>query len=134
MTSTMATTNKIAIYGDFSNFLIADRIGGTIELIPHLFGATSRFPMGQRGLYYYWRVGSDVLVQNAFRYLEVLKMAPKMVRANRSFAAVAGEVEHFVREGELLPTTHRLVKAHPELFGTPKPVVEQTTAQGKRTR
>jgi HK97 family phage major capsid protein len=72
MTSTMATTNKIAIYGDFSNFLIADRIGGTIELIPHLFGATNRYPMGQRGLYYYWRVGSDVLVQNAFRYLEVL--------------------------------------------------------------
>jgi HK97 family phage major capsid protein len=72
MTSTMATTNKIAIYGDFSNFLIADRIGGTIELIPHLFGTTNRYPMGQRGLYYYWRVGSDVLVQNAFRYLEVL--------------------------------------------------------------
>jgi HK97 family phage major capsid protein len=71
MTSTMATTNKIAIYGDFSNFLIADRIGGTIELIPHLFGTTNRYPMGQRGLYYYWRVGSDVLVQNAFRYLEV---------------------------------------------------------------
>jgi HK97 family phage major capsid protein len=72
MTSTMATTNKVAIYGDFSNFLIADRLGGTIELIPHLFGVTNRFPMGQRGLYYYWRVGSDVLVQNAFRYLEVL--------------------------------------------------------------
>jgi len=52
--------------------LIADRIGGTIELIPHLFGATNRFPTGQRGLYYYWRTGSDVLVQNAFRYLEVL--------------------------------------------------------------
>jgi HK97 family phage major capsid protein len=72
MTSTQATTNKIAIYGDFSQFLIADRIGGTIELIPHLFGATNRFPTGQRGLYYYWRTGSDVLVQNAFRYLEVL--------------------------------------------------------------
>jgi predicted phage gp36 major capsid-like protein len=27
---------------------------------------------GQRGLYYYWRTGSEVLVQNAFRYLEVL--------------------------------------------------------------
>ena len=72
MTSAMATTNKIAIYGDFSQFLIADRIGGTIGLIPRLFGATNRFPTGQRGLYYYWRTGSDVLVQNAFRYLEVL--------------------------------------------------------------
>jgi HK97 family phage major capsid protein len=72
MISTMATTQKIALYGDFSQFLIADRLGGTIELIPHLFGATNRFPTGQRGLYYYWRTGSDVLVQNAFRYLEVL--------------------------------------------------------------
>lgn len=72
MTATIATTNKIAIYGDFSKFLIADRLGGTVELIPHLFGATNRFPTGQRGAYYYWRTGSDVLVQNAFRYLEVL--------------------------------------------------------------
>jgi hypothetical protein len=51
--------NKIAIYRDFSDFLIADRIGGTIELIPHLFGATNRYPVGQRGLYYHWRVGAD---------------------------------------------------------------------------
>lgn len=72
MTSTMATTNRIGLYGDFKQYLIADRIGGTIELIPHLFGATNRFPTGQRGLYYYWRVGGGTLVQNAFRYLEVL--------------------------------------------------------------
>jgi hypothetical protein len=51
MTATIATTNKIAIYGDFSTFLIADRLGGTVELIPHLFGATNRFPTGQRGAY-----------------------------------------------------------------------------------
>jgi predicted phage gp36 major capsid-like protein len=41
------------------------------QSVPAL-GATSRFPTGQRGLYYYFRTGSDVLVQNAFRYLEVL--------------------------------------------------------------
>jgi HK97 family phage major capsid protein len=72
MTSTMATTNKIAIYGDFSQFLIVDRIGMTVELVPHLFGAANRYPIGQRALYCYWRTSSDVVVQNAFRYLEVL--------------------------------------------------------------
>jgi HK97 family phage major capsid protein len=72
MTATMATTNRIAIYGDFSKYLIADRIGGTVEIIPHLFGSGNRFPTGQRGAYYYWRVGGGTLVQNAFRYLEVL--------------------------------------------------------------
>jgi predicted phage gp36 major capsid-like protein len=41
------------------------------ELIPHLFGATSRFPMGQRAIYCYWRTGANVVVPNAFRYLEV---------------------------------------------------------------
>ena len=72
MATAVTTGSKWAIYGDFRNFLVADRLGFQVELIPHLFGATNRFPTGQRGAYYYWRVGSDVLVQNAFRYLEVL--------------------------------------------------------------
>jgi HK97 family phage major capsid protein len=72
MTSTMATTNKIAIYGDMSAFLVVDRIGMQVELVPHVFGASNRYPVGSRGLYAYWRVGSDVTVQNAIRYLEVL--------------------------------------------------------------
>jgi len=73
--STMATGSttgtKLMVVGDFSKFLIADRIGGTVEIAPLLFGATNRFPTGQRGAYYYWRVGSGVLAPNAFRYLEV---------------------------------------------------------------
>jgi HK97 family phage major capsid protein len=65
------TATKLIIGGDFSNYKIVDRIGMQVELIPHLFGATSRFPMGQRGLYAYWRTGAGVTVPNAFRYLEV---------------------------------------------------------------
>jgi HK97 family phage major capsid protein len=61
---------KTAVYGDMKQFLICDRIGGSVELIPHLFEATNRFPTGQCGLYYWWRTGSNVLVPNAFRYLE----------------------------------------------------------------
>jgi HK97 family phage major capsid protein len=71
-TATTTTAAKIALYGDFNTgYKIVDRLGGTVELIPHLFGATNRFPTGQRGLYYYWRVGGGVQGANALRYLEV---------------------------------------------------------------
>ncbi len=56
------------IVGDFSNFLIAQRAGMVVEPVPHLFGANGR-PIGQRGLYAWARIGSDILVQNAFRLL-----------------------------------------------------------------
>lgn len=56
------------IYGDFSRFLIVDRIGLTVELIDHLVGTNHR-PTGQRGLYAYFRNGSKVLDANAFRVL-----------------------------------------------------------------
>lgn len=63
-----AGNDKVAIYGDWSNYLIAERVGATIELVPHLFGA-NQMPTGQRGLYLFRRVGADVLVPNAFRML-----------------------------------------------------------------
>lgn len=62
---------KLAIFGDFSKFVILDRIGMSIELIPHLFdtsGAGS-LPTGQRGLYAHWRNNSIVTDPNAFRVL-----------------------------------------------------------------
>ena len=43
-----------------------------VELVPHIMGASQRYPVGQRGLYCYWRVGTDVTIQNAIRFLEVL--------------------------------------------------------------
>ena len=70
-TGTTSTGQQIAFAGDFSNYVIGDRIGSQIELIPHLFGAANRYPTGQRGLYYYWRTGASVAVPNGFRYLEV---------------------------------------------------------------
>jgi predicted phage gp36 major capsid-like protein len=38
--------NAIAVYGDFSNYVITQRVGSSVELIPHLFGANRRFPQG----------------------------------------------------------------------------------------
>lgn len=72
MVSTTTTGSKIMVGGDFAaGYTIVDRLGMTAELVPHLFGSTSNFPTGQRGLYAYWRTGAKVVVPNAFRYLEV---------------------------------------------------------------
>jgi len=71
MASAVAANNKILLLGDFSQFAIVDRVGMTVELIPHLFGSSNRYPTGQRGLYCVWRNSSGPLTENAFRLLEV---------------------------------------------------------------
>jgi HK97 family phage major capsid protein len=68
MADTPATGNKFLLFGDFSRYLIVDRVGLSVEVIPHLFGANQR-PTGQRGLYAYWRNGAKVIDANAFRVL-----------------------------------------------------------------
>lgn len=69
-TITALAANPVAVYGDFSNYVIADRVGTTIEYIPHLFGANRR-PTGQRGWYAHFRVGADSVNDSAFRMLDV---------------------------------------------------------------
>jgi HK97 family phage major capsid protein len=64
-----AQNNYIAIIGDFGQgYVIADRVGTTVELIPHLFG-TNRRPTGQRGWYAHVRHGAAVVDAGAFRML-----------------------------------------------------------------
>lgn len=69
--STMGTTvtagHTVAIFGDFSRYVIVDRVGMNLELIPHLFGTASNFPTGQRGIYAWWRNSAEVVDANAFR-------------------------------------------------------------------
>ena len=76
MDGTTANEDEILVFGDFDNYVIADRIGFTVEFIPHLFrqataGAGFGLPTGQRGWYAYYRVGADVVNQGAFRLLTV---------------------------------------------------------------
>ncbi len=69
--STSATAdNFIAIFGNFQNYVIADRVGMTVEFIPHLFGSSQR-PTGQRGWYAYTRMGADSVNDGAFRVLNL---------------------------------------------------------------
>jgi len=63
--------NFILLVGNFSRYIIVDRVGMTVELIPHLFGGTANYPTGQRGLYAYLRSGADSVDDNAFRLLNV---------------------------------------------------------------
>lgn len=64
------TGTKLMMFGDFSQFLIVDRIGMTVELIPNLLGANGR-PTGQRGVYAVWMNNSKILVPSAFKVLTV---------------------------------------------------------------
>ncbi len=70
MDSTVTTNAEILLFGDFNKYLIVDRVGLTVEFIPHLFATGSNRPSGQRGWYAYWRVGADALDTNAFRVLQ----------------------------------------------------------------
>lgn len=67
---TATEDNYLAVFGDFSNYVIADRIGMTVEFIPHLFGAAGR-PKGQRGWFAYYRVGADVVNAAGLRLYNV---------------------------------------------------------------
>lgn len=69
--------STIMTFGDFSKFLIIDKVGMNIEVIPHLFATANNRPSGQRGLYAYWRNTSYVLTpglsaNSAFQSLKVL--------------------------------------------------------------
>ena len=67
-----ATANNYAMaYGDWkAGFVIVDRVGSTVEFVPHLFGANGR-PTGQRGLILWRRTGSEVVLPQALRLLDV---------------------------------------------------------------
>ncbi|MBT2213464.1 phage major capsid protein [Actinomadura sp. NEAU-AAG7] len=65
---TATEDNPVLIYGDFNNYVIADRVGMQVEFIPHLVGSNRR-PTGQRGWYSYYRVGAGVVNAGGLRML-----------------------------------------------------------------
>jgi HK97 family phage major capsid protein len=68
-TVTATAANHLLIFGNFQRYVIADRVGTTVEFIPHLFGANRR-PTGQRGWFAYYRAGADSVQDSAFRLLD----------------------------------------------------------------
>ena len=67
-TGTTAAVNY-AVVGDFSNFLVAQRAGMTVELVNHLFDPTTARPTGQRGWFAFARHGFDAVNSNGFRLI-----------------------------------------------------------------
>jgi HK97 family phage major capsid protein len=74
ITTSGSVHNFALIFGDFSSYVVATRLGMTVELIPHLFGA-SRRPTGQRGWIAWYRIGADSVNDNAFRMLDVVSVS-----------------------------------------------------------
>lgn len=67
-----AADNYFAVVGDFRNYVIANRVGLSVELIPHMFAdASGSLPVGNRALYAYWRTGADSVNDKAFQMLNV---------------------------------------------------------------
>jgi HK97 family phage major capsid protein len=67
-------TANILVVGDFRNYLIAERVGMSVEFIPHLFqqataGSGVGMPTGQRGWFAYARHGADSVNDLGFRLL-----------------------------------------------------------------
>lgn len=61
MSSAATSGAWVMTFGDFSQFAIIDRVGMSVDLVPHLFGTANNYPTGQRGFYAYWRNTSKVL-------------------------------------------------------------------------
>jgi HK97 family phage major capsid protein len=72
MSSTYATTGQLSLLlGDFSQFVIIDGVGMTVEPVPIMFHTSNNLPSGERGLFCRWRTGSTVAAPLAFRVLKV---------------------------------------------------------------
>ncbi|HKY57535.1 MAG TPA: phage major capsid protein [Aeromicrobium sp.] len=71
VTTSGAVSNYIMVFGDFSNYVIADRVGTRVEFIPTLFHTSNNRPSGQRGWHAWYRVGADSVNDGAFRLLDV---------------------------------------------------------------
>lgn len=63
--------NFVAVVGDGRKFIVVDRVGLTVEFIPHLFATANNRPSGERGWYAFWRSGSDSVADGHFRMLSI---------------------------------------------------------------
>lgn len=63
--------NYVLVYGDFSNYVIFDRVGMSVSYIPHLFHTANNRPSGESGVYASWRVGADSVNDDAFTVLNI---------------------------------------------------------------
>ncbi|WP_433409798.1 type I-E CRISPR-associated endonuclease Cas1e [Saccharomonospora azurea] len=69
-------THRLLVVGDWSNYLVVNRVGTTVSYLPPgVLQGSNRRPDGRVGWYVYWRVGANVLTPKAFRLLKVTTTA-----------------------------------------------------------
>lgn len=70
-------SNYVAIVGDWSRYVILDRVGLSVYFVPPgvLQNTTTNLPDGRVGWYATWRTGADALTIAAFRMLDVATTA-----------------------------------------------------------
>jgi HK97 family phage major capsid protein len=64
ITTLTTGASNLLVVGDFRNYVIFDRIGASMELVPHLFSTGNGRPTGQRGWYGYFRTGADLVTSS----------------------------------------------------------------------
>lgn len=69
MSAATTSGTVLMVLGDFSQFVVYDRIGTSVEFMQNVVDG-SGLPTGQRGLVAHKRVGSDCTDINAFRFLK----------------------------------------------------------------
>ena len=71
MTATVTTGSNLLLAGDFSEYLIYERVGMEMRYNPIVIGSSGQRPTGQAAWLAIWRVGADALNANAFRLLQL---------------------------------------------------------------
>ena len=69
--ATVTTGSNILLAGDFSEYVIYDRVGVEMRYVPVVMDATTARPTGQAGWFAFWRTGAEAVNPNAFRVLKL---------------------------------------------------------------
>lgn len=72
MASALTSNNLLAIFGDFGQFIIVDRVGVSMVYEPLVKGTGGILPGGQAGWFMFWRTGSQLSTVNGFRVMKGL--------------------------------------------------------------
>jgi HK97 family phage major capsid protein len=72
MSATKAIGSLEAIFGDFNQFIVCDRVGVSMIYEPLVKDQATARPTGQAGWYMFWRFGSQISTVNAFRVMKGL--------------------------------------------------------------
>lgn len=67
---TALADNKYLLFGDFNHFVVAEGLGTVTRFIPDVVGSTGR-PIGASGVFMMAHFGSDCVLDDAFRILNV---------------------------------------------------------------